>query len=164
VHGANRLASNSLLEGMVFGPRVIEAIGQGVNGPVATGAMRAVLTGWPPGGAIGGRRVSHRAEPAARPASGDAPTLRSLLQRTMTRCAGVLRTATSLDEAQQTVATVHAGTLRLEPSPAVHELLNLVAVASAVLASALTREETRGCHTREDFPDTSEEFRLRLVV
>ncbi|MDQ3147196.1 MAG: FAD-binding protein, partial [Actinomycetota bacterium] len=43
VHGANRLASNSLLEGMVFGPRVVEAIAAGADGPEPTGAMRAVL-------------------------------------------------------------------------------------------------------------------------
>ena len=41
VHGANRLASNSLLDGMVFGPRVVEAIDRGVDGPSPTGAMRS---------------------------------------------------------------------------------------------------------------------------
>src|SRR3546814_12256230 len=40
VMGANRLASNSLLDGMVFGPRVLEAIGRGVDCPDASGAMR----------------------------------------------------------------------------------------------------------------------------
>jgi L-aspartate oxidase len=43
VHGANRLASNSLLEGMVFGARVVEAIEAGRDGPLPTGAMRAAL-------------------------------------------------------------------------------------------------------------------------
>ena len=45
VHGANRLASNSLLDGMVFGPRVVEAVGAGLDGPRPTGAMRCVLDG-----------------------------------------------------------------------------------------------------------------------
>ena len=43
VHGANRLASNSLLDGMVYGPRVVEAVGAGLDGPRPTGAMRCVL-------------------------------------------------------------------------------------------------------------------------
>src|SRR5688572_23638992 len=89
VMGANRLASNSLLDGMVFGPRVVEAIDRGVDGPRATGAMRSVLGG----GDIGGR---HLEAPAP-----DASVLRSRedLQRTMTLHAGVLRSASSLAEA-----------------------------------------------------------------
>ena len=70
VHGANRLASNSLLEGMVFGPRVIEAIGQGIDGPEPTGAMRAVLDGTAPADAIGGRRISVPDPTPAAPAAG----------------------------------------------------------------------------------------------
>ncbi len=50
VHGANRLASNSLLDGMVFGPRVVEAVDAGLDGPRPTGAMRCVLGA----GGIGG--------------------------------------------------------------------------------------------------------------
>ena len=69
VHGANRLASNSLLEGLVFGPRVVEAIVAGQTGPRPTGVMRAVLDGRDHGSdgreAIGVRPVAVDDDPAA---------------------------------------------------------------------------------------------------
>jgi L-aspartate oxidase len=164
VHGANRLASNSLLEGMVFGPRVIEAIGQGVDGPEPTGAMRAVLDGSAPADAIGGRRISVPDPTPTAPPPGDLTAQRSALQRTMTRCAGVLRSADSLEEARATVDAVRAGAAGEPMTPAAYELVNLATVADALLTAAQVREESRGCHTREDFPDTSDELRLRLVL
>jgi L-aspartate oxidase len=165
VHGANRLASNSLLEGMVYGPRVIEAIGQGIDGPEPSGAMRASL-GPAPGDdsdVIGGRPIERPRPTGEPPAVGDLAMLRSLLQRTMTRCAGVLRSAASLDEARRVADAVGAQAVTEPPSPARYELLNLFEVARAVLAGASARHESRGCHTREDYPATFDAFRLRLV-
>jgi L-aspartate oxidase len=104
VHGANRLASNSLLDGMVFGPRVVEAVDAGRDGPEPTGAMRCVPVGGDPGhGGVAGRAV-----PPAEPSmAGPAPVVdgedgdvlaaaRDHLQRAMTTHAGVLRSADSL--------------------------------------------------------------------
>jgi L-aspartate oxidase len=165
VHGANRLASNSLLEGMVYGPRVIEAIGQGADRAEPSGAMRATLGPGPldDSDVIGGRRITRPRPTSEPPAVGDVAMLRSLLQRTMTRCAGVLRSAASLDEARRAVDAVGAQAVNEPPAPARTELLNLVEVARAVLAGASAREESRGCHTREDHPATLDAFRVRLV-
>ncbi len=149
VMGANRLASNSLLDGMVFGPRVVEAIDRGVDGPESTGAMRALLGG----GEIGGRRID--VPPA------DATTVpdRDALQRTMTTCAGVLRSAASLHEAAGACAGLVAG-----DDPGAWELRNLATVGRLLCAAALAREESRGAHTRTDFDETRDELRLRLVA
>jgi L-aspartate oxidase len=153
VHGANRLASNSLLEGMVFAPRVVEAIEAGRDGPHATGAMRAVVGG----------DTDHPGRPLTLPAlppvtdADDDHKLRERLQRTMTAGAGVLRDAASLDDTASTLADI----ARAAGGP---EVRNLAQAGWALVHAARAREESRGAHTRLDFPRTSPEFEVRLVL
>jgi L-aspartate oxidase len=166
VHGANRLASNSLLEGMVFAFRAIEAIERGKREADATGAMRAVLDG-SGDSFIGGRRLPRYRVPAppAAPA-GTTEERRRELQRTMTVDAGVLRTAESLDRALRHVLAIEAVVSRGEErGRAEEELRNLASVSAAMVVAAMAREESRGAHTRGDFPDRNDErFRVRLVT
>ena len=162
VHGANRLASNSLLEGMVFAPLVIEAIDAGKDGPDATGAMRAVLGG--------DRDIPGRPLPVRLPAptgAGEtdaAPKLRDRLQRAMTTGAGVLRSEESLAATLTTIdeiaAAVHASG---ETSPEMAEIRNLLDVAAALVHAARARTESRGNHWRSDHPERDAAFRVRLV-
>ncbi len=149
VMGANRLASNSLLDGMVFGPRVVEAIDRGIEGPHPTGAMRSLLGG----GEIGGRRLE---VPTA-----DRSTVpdRETLQRTMTIHAGVLRSSASLTEAAAACAGEVPG-----DGPAAWELRNLATVGRLLCRGALEREESRGAHTRTDFDGPRDELRLRFIA
>src|SRR5207302_2466476 len=73
VHGANRLAPNSLLEGMVFAPRVVEAIVGGKEGPAPAGALRAVLAAESPAeGSVPVRRIRRRPPPLLARAGGEA--------------------------------------------------------------------------------------------
>ncbi|MGH3413534.1 MAG: L-aspartate oxidase [Marmoricola sp.] len=125
VHGANRLASNSLLEGLVFSRRIAE---------VLPGELRGYADPEPPD-----------AGPAAM--SGD---VRPALQAVMTDRVGVLRSAEGLAAARSELAA-----LADKPGPigtAGWEAGNLVTVATALAEAALLREETRGSHWREDFP------------
>jgi L-aspartate oxidase len=175
VHGANRLASNSLLDGMVFGFRVVEAVERGKSGPEPTGAMRAVL-GSDVGAAtvIGGRQLEGwRARPSdevsdERVADGaglDPAKLRDALQREMTEGAGVLRTRASLERTAAARAAVVRAAERLPEGRDRYELTNLADVGEAVLAAAAAREESRGAHTRQDFPGRDDEhFARRLVL
>jgi L-aspartate oxidase len=163
VHGANRLASNSLLEGMVFGARLAERIAAGTEGPSPTGVLRT-LEGQ--AGPIPCQWLAPDAPPAPRPAPAalrdDLAKSRDRLQRAMTAGAGVVRTASSLRTAGAVVDEVSA-TLGSRGDAAGAELANLVAVARAILASATERTESRGAHTRADFPETDPAWRLRLV-
>jgi L-aspartate oxidase len=142
---------------MVFGPRSVDAIDRGVDGPEPTGAMRAVLQGeGVDDGVIGGR-------PLALDLCFDEgePVTRDELQRGMSEHAGVLRTAASL---------VAAATLARRPAAAgddpvaAAELRNLQTVGQAVVAGALAREETRGAHARGEFPEKDGSLALRFVV
>jgi L-aspartate oxidase len=143
VHGANRLASNSLLDGLVFGSRIVEAIAAGKDGPEPSGAMRGVDR-WqlPETGEIDAITI----------AAG--PAIREGLQRIMTRDAGVLRDEERLTRATNALAMMQ---------PASVEDANLLTVGRALVAGALAREESRGPHTRLDFPDRSPRFDGRMV-
>jgi L-aspartate oxidase len=162
VHGANRLASNSLLDGMVFAARVIEAIEEDRVTPEATGAMRAVLEGG--SGGIPGRRI----EPpemarAVAPASLGPDKIRDALQRAMTHGAGVLRSAESLADTDAELLSLQAAIPSYMRDDEL-ELNNLFTVAYALLDAALARTESRGAHTRTDYPETSNDLRCRLVM
>jgi L-aspartate oxidase len=175
VHGANRLASNSLLEGMVFGARLAEAILTGIDGPSPSGPLAdldlsapaylppAEGAGWGAGHMGRGDESADASTAGDGAPSGDLAKGRDQLQRAMTEGAGVVRTAVSLATAGETVESV-AGMLGSAPGdPAQGELANLVTTARAVLTAATQREETRGAHARRDHPDQSEWWRRRIV-
>jgi L-aspartate oxidase len=178
VHGANRLASNSLLEGMVWAPRVIEAIERGKDGPDARGAMRPILTADRQPGFIWGYPLTTELPPFApqgpRSTGEDLVKLRDRLQRAMTAGAGVLRNAESLAATDATVVDVaravgpasHGGApYRARASASTRpELGNLLVIARALLSAAAAREETRGAHGRTDFPGTSSAFSHRFIL
>ncbi|MGW5449861.1 L-aspartate oxidase [Streptomyces asiaticus] len=175
VHGANRLASNSLLEGLVFAERIAEDItAEDITaGTESTGAESA--------GAGGRERPAGRTGPSAPTASpaasGDAPLLASEaryeIQHIMTHGAGVLRSAESLARAadrldrvqDDAVAQLRRDGKTAEPGVETWEATNLHLVARVLVAAALRREETRGCHWREDRPERDDAvWRRHLLV
>ncbi len=143
VHGANRLASNSLLDGLVFAPRIVEAIAAGKDAPEPTGVLRGIDPE-----ALAVPELPVRPEGAMGLAQ---------LQQIMTTGAGVLRDAASLGAVARAVAIdVDAHDV------AGHEVRNLLSVARALVAAALAREESRGTHTRLDFPETLDAYSGRF--
>jgi L-aspartate oxidase len=168
VHGANRLASNSLLEGMVFGARLAERIPSGATAPEPSGALRAVLGATP----LDGIGCTTLPVDDARSGGGsgrgdggpaDITKLRDTLQRAMTRGAGVVRSADSLAAARSVVEETRAALGDATVSVEAGELCNLLRLADALLASALARTESRGAHARAEFPATEASWRRRLV-
>ncbi|MFE9366689.1 L-aspartate oxidase [Streptomyces sp. NPDC006978] len=156
VHGANRLASNSLLEGLVFAERIAADI---VDGP-RTGAGAAART------------------PVAEPAgTRTVPLLtaesRTAVQRIMTKGAGVIRSGGSLavaagelDALQRAAAAADKdGPKDAVPGVEAWEATNLLLVSQVLVAAARQREETRGCHWREDRPERDDDvWRRHLTV
>jgi L-aspartate oxidase len=141
VHGANRLASNSLLEGLVFARRIAATIASTTDKTATKEVLELTL-----GGADEGWVVD--------------PDIRPALQHAMTRGAGVLRSDESLARTADELAEL--GRSRGVPGVEAWEATNLLSAASALVAAALRRKETRGCHWREDFPDVRDEWRGHL--
>ncbi|HMQ31259.1 MAG TPA: L-aspartate oxidase [Chloroflexaceae bacterium] len=158
VHGANRLASNSLLECLVFGRRAGEAAVQQDQGPKTKDPSRAEPPGWPEAG-----------DPcmSERPGPGPSPVVfglhwREELAATMRAAAGPLRDGAGL----------RAGLGALESWPVQADAddaegltaANAALVARLVVAAALLREESRGGHFRADFPQQREGWRAHSVL
>ena len=163
VHGANRLASNSLLDGMVFSIRAVEAIDSGKSGPEATGVMRGVLAGNRAGPIAVVETAAPRPGVWAPVAGREPPELRSRLQQAMTSGAGMRRSAESLAATATELDSVEReiGAAADRPS---WELHNLVLTGRALLHAALLRTETRGAHTRREFPEAVADQLRRLVL
>ena len=160
VHGANRLASNSLLDGLVFGRRVVAGIVAGKHGPEPTGAMAGVLSLPLAVGAPATDPVVLRKEQVSAPEA-----LRGAVQRTMSHDCGVVRDAAGLRMAADTLADLATLADDLPAREiATYEVINLLRVSRAIVAGALAREESRGAHTRGDAPYTSDDWLGRLVI
>jgi L-aspartate oxidase len=145
VHGANRLASNSLLESLVFSRRAAHAaLGWAAESPPSdTRTMRPAA--------------------ARRASTVDARDGWNTLHDALWAGAGVVRDAAGLDEAYRACKTVATATAGATALPLL-QLHAAASTASLVCTAALAREESRGCHLRSDLPQASDQWHGDFVV
>ncbi|MGE5552061.1 MAG: L-aspartate oxidase [Bacteroidota bacterium] len=145
VHGANRLASNSLLEDLVFANRIATLQAREPGDLPAAGDLRAAPCPDAPDGLEAERRIAD-------------------LQRIMAAAAGIARTGDGLARA---LAEIRAWPLMpgsLTASPLQHELANMTLVSNLILEAAFLRTESRGCHYRADYPQPDPAWERRLYL
>lgn len=139
VHGANRLASNSLTEGVVAGTRLGRALSWQLPELVSVSDLET-----------GGELIDsyHR----------------SAMRSAMSRYVGVLRTPDGLKTADSILQTL-AGNASCDvvPTRKSFEATNMLTIATAVVAAALARKESRGCHRRIDFDAPSSDWQRHLI-
>jgi L-aspartate oxidase len=148
VHGANRLASNSLLEGLVYGARAGRAV---ISDPVAeiSPPLPSLPSNWEDAGL-----ENHRLK-----------ELRTSVQRLMWEKVGILRDGRELQEALRHLMHLGSHLKKRTANRAACELLNLVTVAELVIVSAMARDESRGAQYRSDHPFKNDaKFKKHSVI
>lgn len=145
VHGANRLASNSLLEGLVFGGRAADYLKeQPITIPEIS---EEIQIHYPP-------RYTEYADMAK-----DYGRLRELTDNFL----GIVRNATGLSRAKEQLESISAAVGPFAWDPAYFELQNMFLLASLMFDAALTRTESRGGHYRDDYPQPHSHWRKHIV-
>jgi L-aspartate oxidase len=135
VHGANRLASNSLLECVVFGKRAAEAM---ISAPASPRPGASVL--------------QQQDFPAC--VIADVESVRDAIRETVWKAAGIVRDAMGLEQGLAALRALQHSVRPGQPPSATHlETANLLTVADLILRSAAARLESRGAHYRSDYPE-----------
>ncbi len=149
VHGANRLASNSLLEGLVFGHRVAVA---------AAGSDNHVSENLP----------QKAADYYNRPADGDAEKKLAGLRRELTwmmwHKVGLIRTEESMLEMKKKLEKWLPLVHYRYSSPELNETANMLLIATMMTEAALLRRESRGSHYRTDYPESSDDLARQQIT
>ncbi|MGE5528982.1 MAG: L-aspartate oxidase [Patescibacteria group bacterium] len=143
VHGANRLASNSLLEDLVFAHRIAEHLAREAEAAAPAASLRPAPLPEIPAGIT----------PEA--GLGD-------LRRTMAAAAGITRNGKDLNQAMARLKPAPGSPVRPEAPPPVLEWANMSLVAGLMLQAAFLRSESRGCHYRVDYPEADPSWERRL--
>jgi L-aspartate oxidase len=138
-HGANRLASNSLLEAVVFGDRVARDIGESVQ-PVEPLGLEPYSA------------------PGVAPSPDSDTSAIETLRRTMMAKVGVIRDASSLTAALRTISGLEAS------AGQDRRLANMLTSAKLIAAAAMLRKESRGAHFRSDYPQADPKLARRCVL
>jgi L-aspartate oxidase len=150
VHGANRLASNSLLEGLVFGERAAQAA-----------ARYARNTKMP-------KKLSmpkfEKRMPEKLFVLPEAKAIRALLQKLMWQDVGIIRDKKGLRGALRQLQTWDRQVKYHAPNRELFELKNMITTAQLITRSALLREGSVGAHYRSDFPKKGRNWRRRTVL
>lgn len=148
IHGANRLASNSLLEGLVFASRISQEMDDFI-------------------GAKGDRKLEFQAKYSTDRIVKDMDTkkIRRELKETMTKHVGIIRDRAGLEIAAEIVGGFYDMMKNMKNvSPSDWELQNMIRLSMFVIDSALKREESRGAHFRSDFNKTDDTLWKKNII
>jgi len=160
VHGANRLASNSLLEGLVYGARagktMVEEVKPQKSQAAAEGLQSAPRAAGNPGH---GKQANHPGRHANESNSAENPSLEQI-RATMWKDVGIIRSGRGLERALKELAALDLKRPET-PSRAGCEFYNVWTLGQLIARCALAREESRGSHYRSDFPFRNDDTYLK---